>query len=128
MSAAPKPSVVGPGDGKLLKVDRIVTPFREEVQQAAAALSRKPRLVGILASRSKPSLAYSEFTRKTCEEIGFEYELRRVAGGLEQTESEAPGLDEGKTVEDAIIEANEDDNVDGIMVRNFKPQQCRTIL
>lgn len=110
-SAKPGPA---PGNGKLLKADSIAELFRADIQKGIAASSTKPKLVGILASGSvtvsgsrdaHPSEVYAEFTRKTCEALGVEYVLRRVEG------AEGQGA-----VEDAIIEANRDDSVRGIMV------------
>ena len=100
--------------GILLKADTIAEPFLAEVKaNLAAVLSpssssttgrRPPKLLGILATASAaPSRSYAEFTRKQCTALGIAFELREV------------GQDDG--VEEAIIEANADDSVDGIMVR-----------
>lgn len=48
--------------------------------------------------------------KKTCEELGFQFVLTLVGSAID------PSLAAGDGVEDAIIEANEDDTVDGIMV------------
>ncbi|KAI0658523.1 NAD(P)-binding protein [Cubamyces menziesii] len=98
------------GKGVLLKADPIANTFRDEIKSALTSSTRKPKLVGILATTSAPSKFYAEFTRKQCDALGVEFVLRRV--GAAADESLAPG--EG--VEEAIIEANEDDSVDGIMV------------
>ena len=98
------------GKGVLLKADPIANTFRDEIKSALTSSARKPKLVGILATTSAPSKFYAEFTRKQCDALGVEFVLRRV--GAAADESLAPG--EG--VEEAIIEANEDDSVDGIMV------------
>lgn len=116
------------GAGKLLKADPIAEQFRSDIQKSIAAMNaspsaRKPKLVGILAaSASKPSETYAEFTRKTCEALGVEYVLKRVgdkAGAEGEVESSASEpVEEGQgAVEDAIVEANADDSVGGIMVR-----------
>lgn len=115
------------GAGKLLKADPIADQFRSDIQKSIAALntspsSRKPKLVGILAaSASKPSETYAEFTRKTCEALGVEYVLKRV--GDDPSASQAgnssaiePANEGQGSIEDAIIEANGDDSVGGIMV------------
>ncbi|KAL7282664.1 hypothetical protein ACG7TL_004137 [Trametes sanguinea] len=98
------------GKGVLLKADPIANTFRDEIKSALASSPRPPKLVGILATNSAPSRFYSEFTKKQCDALGVEFVLRKV--GAAADESLAPG--EG--VEEAIIEANEDDTVDGIMV------------
>ncbi|EJD01549.1 NAD-binding protein [Fomitiporia mediterranea MF3/22] len=98
------------GKGILLKADGIADTFRAEVKVGLAACSHPPKLVGILSTSSQPSRMYAMFTKKQCEELGFEFVLRTV-GAAESSE-----LGEGEGVEEAIIEANEDESVDGIMV------------
>ncbi|CAK5262862.1 unnamed protein product [Mycena citricolor] len=107
------------GKGLLLKADPIADTFRDEVKTALDRTTRKPRLVGILATSSAPSKFYAEFTKKQCEDLGFDFVLKRTGAAF----SEEAG--EGEGVEEAIIEANEDPNVDGIMVYYpiFGPQQ-----
>ena len=55
----------------------------------------------------------AQFTKKSCESLGINYELRRV-GAARQDQGDQPGVEIG--VEEAILEANEEDGVDGIMV------------
>ncbi|CEP60733.1 methylenetetrahydrofolate dehydrogenase (NAD(+)) LALA0_S01e17722g [Lachancea lanzarotensis] len=61
-----------------------------------------PLLVGFLANDDPAAEMYANWTGKTCESMGFRYELRRVQ--------------EKDFLEEAIIEANRDKSVDGIMV------------
>ena len=100
------------GAGKLLKADSIAELFRSDIQRSIAASPIKPiKLVGILATGSlanKPSEVYAEFTRKQCEVLGVELVLKKV-GGNEGGEGQG-------AIEDAIIEANADDSVHGILV------------
>jgi methylenetetrahydrofolate dehydrogenase (NAD+) len=98
------------GVGIALKADPIALAFRDEVKQSLTQCSRPPKLVGILSTSSAPSKFYAEFTKKQCNELGIQFELK-LTGAARSTE-----LPEGEEVEDAIIEANEDDSVDGIMV------------
>lgn len=98
------------GKGILLKADPIANTFRDELKSELAHSSRPPKLVGILATSSAPSKFYAEFTKKQCDELGVEFVLRTIGAAAD------PTLDEGEGVEDAIIEANNDDSVDGIMV------------
>jgi len=100
--------------GLLLKADAIAEPFLAEVKASLANLtrSRAPKLVGILATANAPSRSYAEFTRKQCDALGIVFELREVGAALPNG---AGGAD-GDGVEEAIIEANADDAVDGIMV------------
>jgi hypothetical protein len=98
------------GIGLVLKADSIAIAFRDEVKQSVTQLSLPPKLVGILSTSSAPSKFYAEFTKKQCNELGIQFELK-LTGAARSTE-----LREGEEVEDAIIEANEDESVDGIMV------------
>ncbi|KAG8684887.1 hypothetical protein FRC09_015087 [Ceratobasidium sp. 395] len=100
------------GMGKLLKADGIAAKFRKDIEEDLvhpSARPRKPCLLGILSTSSAPSRSYAQFTKKTCEGMGIDFILREVGGALEG------GID-GEGVEEAIIDANEDVNVDGIMV------------
>ncbi|KZT62794.1 NAD(P)-binding protein [Calocera cornea HHB12733] len=112
-AASPTPSE-GPGDGHVLRADLIAAQFKSELLSLVASQPtfqrRPPRLVGVLSTAGEPSRKYAEFTRKMCEEFGVEYLLKEVGGA---------GGDEslnGEGAEEAIIEANEDEAVDGIMV------------
>lgn len=105
-----------PPKGLLLKADSIATPFHSEVQTAIASRPRKPRLVGILSTSSAPSRSYAAFTKKQCEALGLEFVLREVGAAVSGGDA---GRGEGEGVEEAIIEANGDEGVDGIMVCGF---------
>lgn len=97
--------------GLLLKADPVAATFRDEVKDSLAKCPMRPRLVGILATSSSPSKYYAEFTRKQCEELGVEFTLKLTGAAI------SPELGEGEGVEEAIIEANEDESIHGIMVR-----------
>jgi len=96
--------------GLLLKADPIAATFREEVRIGLESSARRPKLVGILSTTSSPSNSYAEFTRKQCEDLGVEFILKKTGAAV------SPDLSEGDGVENAIIEANEDASVNGIMV------------
>ncbi|KAG6331218.1 hypothetical protein ID866_7873 [Astraeus odoratus] len=98
------------GKGLLLKADPIADTFRDEVKDAITQCTRPPTLVGILGTTSAPSKFYAEFTRKQCEQLGVRFVLKQVGS------AENPELADGEGVEEAIVEANEDSDVDGIMV------------
>lgn len=72
-----------------------------EVQTALAALGRTPLLVGFLANSDPAAKMYADWTAKTCRESGFGFELRTV---------------DKDALEDAIVAANGDAAVDGIIV------------
>jgi len=95
--------------GVLLKADPIANTFRDEIKAALAASPKPPKLVGILSTSAAPSKFYAEFTQKQCDALGVEFVLKKTGAALGEG-------GEGEGVEEAIIEANEDDSVDGIMV------------
>lgn len=121
----PDPAPAPAPKGILLKADTIAEPFVAEVKASlanGASRSRPPKLVGILASANAPSRSYAEFTRKQCVGLGIEFELREVGA---EAGADGASTSNGDGVEEAIIEANADDAVDGIMVRalssSFQP-------
>lgn len=98
------------GKGLLLKADTIATAFRDEVKASLVECKRPPKLVGILATSSAPSKSYADFTKKQCAELGVNFVLKTTGAAV------SSDLGEGEGVEEAIIEANLDESVDGIMV------------
>ncbi|RMD39935.1 hypothetical protein DV735_g5197, partial [Chaetothyriales sp. CBS 134920] len=73
-----------------------------EVKQGLNELGAKPpHLHGILANDDHAARVYADWTAKTCKDNGFEYTLRTVAKD---------------DVEEAIMAANQDDSIDGIIV------------
>lgn len=90
----------------------IAAPFKQELiqgsQAVTAALARPPKLRGILANADEPSRLYAQSTQKACEEVEMAYELVTVGS------AEHPA--QATEVEQAVLEANLDDNVDGIMI------------
>ena len=131
----PDPAPAPAPKGTLLKADTIAEPFLAELKATLAvstSRSRPPKLIGILATTNAPSRSYAEFTRKQCVGLGIEFELREVGAALGGREAgadgtSADGTGNGDGVEEAIIEANADNAVDGIMVRalssTFRPRK-----
>jgi hypothetical protein len=116
-----------PGFCRVFNAAEVAKHFRAELLAATAASTslrgRKPKLVGFLASDSAPSIAYAEWTRKACEEVGIEYELRTIGAAQPQVSLDEPGQLEGISasgglgeIEEKLLEANEDPDVNGIMV------------
>lgn len=79
----------------------IAKQYVDEITSEVAKLPFKPKVVGFLGNSDPASKTYASWTGKTCESLGFEYELQEV----DKYELEA-----------SIISANKDDNVHGIMV------------
>ena len=129
----PDPAPAPAPKGILLKADTIAEPFLAEVKASLANTNggvsrpraRAPKLVGILATANAPSRSYAEFTRRQCVALGIEFELREVGAARAGSGSE---VGDGDGVEEAIIEANADDTVDGLMVRalscTFRRRRC----
>lgn len=87
--------------GRTILASTIAKPYVEEVVDAVKELGYAPKLVGFLANEDPAAQMYANWTGKTCEQLGFQYELRQV--GKNELESE-------------LIRANADDDVSGIMV------------
>ena len=79
----------------------IAKKFIDEITEQVSTLEKAPKLVGFLANEDPAAKMYSEFTKKTSLECGFRFETRKV---------------NKEDLEDAIMEANEDEDVNGMMV------------
>ena len=64
-------------------------------------MEQPPKLVGFLANADPAAKMYAEFTKRTSLESGFRFELREVTK---------------EDLEDEIMIADADDDIDGIMV------------
>jgi methylenetetrahydrofolate dehydrogenase (NAD+) len=79
----------------------IAKKFIGEISGEVAQLPKAPKLVGFLANDDPAAKMYADFTKKTSLECGFRFETREV---------------KKEDLEEAIMEANADDDVHGIMV------------
>lgn len=74
-SSTMPPSESNPG--KLVSAAALAKPFidaiTEQITQRVKEGKNRPRLVGILATPSPPSIAYAEWTKKACESVGMEF-------------------------------------------------------
>ncbi|OAL07111.1 NAD(P)-binding protein [Phaeosphaeriaceae sp. SRC1lsM3a] len=86
---------------KVILANNIAKSLLEEVRDGLSKTARKPLLVGFLSSSDPAARVYAEWTGKTCIENGFAFELREV---------------DRESLEDALIDANNDNGVDGIIV------------
>lgn len=75
--------------------------YTDEIAAETKGLGFKPKLVGFLANDDPAAQMYSSWTGKTIEALGFEFELRKV---------------DKNDLEVALVRANKDDDVHGIMV------------
>lgn len=92
--------------GRVILASSISKTYAEEISSKVISMRdtrpQGPLLVGFLANEDPAASMYATWTQKTCESMGFRYELRKVQ--------------DKDFLEEAIIEANRDDSVDGIMV------------
>jgi 5,10-methylene-tetrahydrofolate dehydrogenase/methenyl tetrahydrofolate cyclohydrolase len=80
---------------RLLDPAAIAVAFREELRGELAALPERLRLVGFLAEGDGPSATYAQYTRRGCEDVGIEFELRPVRPGDADAAVRAAGADPG---------------------------------
>ncbi|EPX75368.1 methylenetetrahydrofolate reductase [Schizosaccharomyces octosporus yFS286] len=86
---------------KVVYASRVAESFVEQLKELVKRFEPVPTLVGFLANTDPAARMYAEWTEKTCKEIGFAFELREVSKD---------------DLEDAIVEANLDKNVNGMMI------------
>ncbi|CAP67795.1 uncharacterized protein PODANS_1_16780 [Podospora anserina S mat+] len=88
---------------KVILADTIAKKMLAEVQSTLSAiqLPRRPTLSAFLANDDPHAYQYAEWSKKTCEEQGFSFNLVKV---------------DKESLEEAIIAANNDPEVDGILV------------
>ncbi|KAK4230752.1 methylenetetrahydrofolate dehydrogenase [NAD(+)] [Podospora fimiseda] len=91
---------------KVILADTIAKKMLAEVKETLAKVqanpnASKPTLAAFLANDDPAAAQYAEWSKKTCEENGFNFDLHKI-----QKES----------LEEAIVEANNDPAVDGIIV------------
>jgi len=85
----------------LVSPEIVASRYRAEIVHEIRALGVQLKVVGFLSGDYGPSLTYANYTKKACEDLGINYELREVSR-LE--------------IENAITEANADDSIHGIML------------
>jgi methylenetetrahydrofolate dehydrogenase (NAD+) len=87
--------------GRTILASTIAKPYFDEVMEGVSRLAFKPNLVGLLANEDPAAQMYANWTRKTCEDLGFNYELIQV---------------DKNDLESQLIQANQSKGVNGIMV------------
>ncbi|KAI5369955.1 Putative tetrahydrofolate dehydrogenase/cyclohydrolase, NAD(P)-binding domain superfamily [Septoria linicola] len=86
---------------KVVLASAIAKSLLSEVASGIKALPQPPRLHGFLANDDPAAEMYANWTKKTCEENGVTFTLRKV---------------DREALEDEIRYANQDDQVDGMIV------------
>lgn len=87
--------------GRTILASTIAKQYIDEITSQVKALDFKPKLVGFLANDDPAAQMYANWTGKTCESLGFTYDLITV---------------DKNDLESALINANSNDEVNGIMV------------
>lgn len=87
--------------GRTILASTIAKQYIDEITAQVKALDFKPKLVGFLANDDPAAQMYANWTGKTCESLGFTYDLVKV---------------DKNDLESALINANSNDDVNGIMV------------
>ncbi|KAF8430311.1 hypothetical protein EV426DRAFT_580917 [Tirmania nivea] len=90
-----------PASCKVVLAQTVAKSLLSEVQDNLKKIGRSPLLVGFLANADPAARMYADWTARTCKENGFAYQLREV---------------DKEDLEEAILGANHDDSVDGIIV------------
>ncbi|CAK1355875.1 unnamed protein product [Cercospora beticola] len=86
---------------KVVLASAIAKRLLEEVASGIKALKQPPRLHGFLANDDPAAEMYANWTKKTCEENGVDFTLRKV---------------DREALEDELRYANQDQKVDGMIV------------
>lgn len=101
MSIEPSNTPIVKPAGRTILASTIAKPYIEEITSQVKQLSLTPRLVGLLANNDPAAEMYANWTSKTCESLGFQYDLIKV---------------DKNDLESALVRANKDDDIHGIMV------------
>ncbi|KAG9288074.1 hypothetical protein G9A89_017669 [Geosiphon pyriformis] len=86
---------------KTILAAEIAQGYRDEVKNIIASRGFRPTLVGFLANKDPAAVKYAEWTAKSCSDIGINFKLRKC---------------DREELEGRIMEANEDKDVDGMMI------------
>lgn len=90
-----------PAACKVVLASSIAKKLLSEVHEGLRTVERPPRLHGFLANKDPAAKMYADWTAKTCKENGFDFVLREV---------------DREELEDEIRSANQDEDVDGMIV------------
>ncbi|KKZ62693.1 methylenetetrahydrofolate dehydrogenase (NAD+) [[Emmonsia] crescens] len=98
---APEPDTPAPASCKVVLAAHVARGLLAEVNEGRQTLSKAPHLIGFLANSDPAAKMYADWTEKTCKDNNFRYTLRTVTRD---------------DIEDAILAANADPDIDGIIV------------
>ncbi|KAM4055096.1 tetrahydrofolate dehydrogenase/cyclohydrolase, catalytic domain-containing protein [Hirsutella rhossiliensis] len=80
---------------------RLLAEVKETLAKVQGPDGSQPTLAAFLANEDPAAVKYAEWSKKTCEDNGFTFDLRSV---------------DKEMLEEEIMKANDDDEVDGIIV------------
>lgn len=86
---------------KKINISQISNIYHKELNSSVEKLNFKPTLVSFLCSNDQGAIQYAKWTHNTCSKLGINFELKKINK-----------LD----LEENIIKANIDPNINGIMV------------
>lgn len=134
MSASSKSATTSSSQGhhtlcRTVNASEVASSYTSEIKSAIQATlnssssAKRHKLVGFLCGKKdSPSVTYADWTRKACESVGIEYELRIIDTEQEESENNNKEGEEQASVggaalgaadlETAILEANVDPSVD----------------
>lgn len=90
---------------KLIEGQPVADRIKDEVKTKVAQMSSPPKLVAVLASENPGAKYYARSQRKSCEEVGIEYELHTLDPDSSQAE-----------ITDHVRELNEQPDLNGIIL------------
>ncbi|MFP4027528.1 MAG: bifunctional 5,10-methylenetetrahydrofolate dehydrogenase/5,10-methenyltetrahydrofolate cyclohydrolase [Candidatus Brocadiia bacterium] len=82
--------------------------IKDEVSQAVEQMPNPPKLAAILATDNPGARYYAKSQRKSCAEVGIEYELH--------DQEKSGGLETGQEMKDYVRQLNHAEDVDGIIL------------
>ncbi len=110
---------------ELIKGEPIAADIKSDVTESVEKLAQPPKLAAILATDNPGARYYAKSQKKSCEEVGIDYELHDsdVTGGL-STAGE---------MKDYITGLNQDDSINGIILlmpvpEGINPREVQTAI
>ena len=93
---------------KLIEGEPIAASIKEEVKAAVEEMPSAPTLAAILTTDNPGARYYARSQKKSCEEVGIDYELH--------DDDKTGGLESAEAMKDYIRGLNEDETVNGIIL------------
>ena len=116
---------ITPSTGEILSIPAVTAPIKALLVEQLDRLTRPLRIVGLLATKDRGCHQYANLTAKNCKNNGINFEKRDISSCRDASEREAFA-----SVERAIRDLNEDEEVDGAIIYFplFGPELVRLLL